>query len=82
MAKNIGLERLILKKNKIIGYFISDQQSPFYQTEAFTKVLQFVQQNARICTMKEKETKKGLRLLLVFDGIDTVQKALEVLEKV
>ena len=82
LAKNIGLERLILKRNKMIGYFIADQQSSFYQTPIFTKVLQFVQQNPRICTMKEKETKQGLRLLLAFDGISSVEKALEVLEKV
>ncbi len=82
IAKNIGLERLILKRNKMIGYFIADQQSSFYQTPIFTKVLQFVQQNPRICTMKEKETKQGLRLLLAFDGISSVEKALEVLRKI
>lgn len=82
LAKNIGIERLILKKDKMIGYFIADQQSPFYQTEAFTRVLQFVQQNISLCTMKEKETKQGLRLLLTFDGITSVEKALETLQKV
>ena len=81
-AKNIGLERLILKRNKMIGYFIADQQSSFYQTPIFTNVLQFVQQNSRICTMKEKETKQGLRLLLAFDRIDSVEKALEILRKI
>jgi len=82
LAKNIGFERLILKKGKMIGYFISDQQSPYYQTEIFTKVLQFVQHNPSICTMKEKETKQGLRLLLTFDNITSIEKALEVLRKV
>ena len=82
IAKSIGLERLILKKNKMIGYFIADQQSPFYQTEAFTSVLQFVQQNMSLCKMKEKETKQGLRLLLTFDDITSIEKALETLRKV
>jgi len=82
IAKNIGLERLILKRNKMIGYFIADQQSSFYQTPIFTRVLQFVQQNPRICVMKEKETKQGLRLLLSFDNISSVEKALAILRKV
>ena len=82
IAKNLGLERLILKQKKLIGYFIADQQSPFYQTEIFTKVLQFVQQNMAICKMKEKETKQGLRLLLSFDNITSIDKALETLQKI
>jgi len=82
IAKNLGLERLILKRNKMIGYFVSDQQSAYYQTEIFTKVLKFVQFNPAICKMKEKETKQGLRLLLTFENINSVDKALEVLQKI
>ena len=82
LAKNIGFERLILKKGKMIGYFISDQQSPYYQTETFTKVLQFVQQNMAICKMKEKDTKQGLRLLLTFDKINSIDKALQILSRI
>ena len=82
LAKNIGLERLILKKGKMIGYFVSDQQSAYYQTEIFTKVLKFVQFNPAICKMKEKETKQGLRLLLTFENINSVDIALESLQNI
>jgi len=82
LAKNIGFERLILKKGKMIGYFIADQQSAYYQTETFTKVLQFVQQHMTICKMKEKETKQGLRLLLTFDHITSINKAFSTLQKI
>ncbi|MDT0539033.1 transcription-repair coupling factor [Croceitalea sp. P059] len=81
-ANGIGLEKVILKKNKFIGYFIADQQSPFYQTTAFTKVLQYVQSHPKQCQLKEKQTRNGLRLLLVFDGITNVEKALGVLEPI
>lgn len=82
LAKKLGFERIILKKQKLIGYFIANQQSGFYQTETFTKILQFVQQNPNSCTMKEKQTKNGLRLLLTFNNINSVNVALEVLRKV
>ena len=82
LAKNIGFERLILKQGKMIGYFIADQQSPYYQTETFTRVLQFVQQNMAICKMKEKETKQGLRLLLTFDNITSIDEALSSLQSI
>jgi len=82
LAKSLGLERLILKKDKMIGYFVSDQQSAFYQTQTFTNLLKFVQFNSAICKMKEKETKQGLRLLLTFDTINSVDKALDTLQKI
>ncbi|WP_370002355.1 transcription-repair coupling factor, partial [Winogradskyella sp.] len=57
IATKMGIEKLVMKKGKMIGYFIQDQQSKFYQSEAFTKVLQFVQMNAGTCKMKEKQTR-------------------------
>jgi transcription-repair coupling factor (superfamily II helicase) len=82
LAKKLGLEKVILKKKRMVGYFVSDQQSDFYQTEAFTKMLRYVQQNPKSCVMKEKQTKNGLRLLITFIKIDSVAKALKVLEQV
>jgi len=76
IATKIGLEKIVLKNNRLIGYFINDQQSDFYQSPTFTKVLQFVQQNPTEVKMKEKETRNGLRLLLTFEDITTVEDAL------
>ncbi|MBQ4818949.1 transcription-repair coupling factor [Aquimarina sp. MMG016] len=80
IATSIGIEKVIMKQNKLIGYFISDQQSNFYQSPAFSKVLQFVQQNPDKCKMKEKQTRNGLRLLLTFENINSVNSALKVLQ--
>jgi len=82
LAKKLGLEKLILKKTRMIGYFVSDQKSAFYQTDNFTNMLKYVQQNGKSCVMKEKETKNGLRLLVTFIHIDSVSKALGVLKKI
>ncbi|AUC16701.1 transcription-repair coupling factor [Tenacibaculum sp. SZ-18] len=82
LAKSLGLEKVILKQKRLVGYFVSDQQSDFYQTEAFTRMLKYVQQNSKSCVMKEKQTKKGLRLLITFIKIDSVKKALTTLEKI
>ncbi len=82
IAKQLGLERIILKKKRLIGYFIADQQSGFYQTDDFTRILHYLQKNSKTCVMKEKHTKNGLRLLITFIHIDSVQKALDVLQKI
>lgn len=80
IATHIGLEKVIMKKGKFMGYFIADQQSKFYQTAAFTQVLQYVQHHPQQAKLKEKQTRNGLRLLLVFDRVTSVEKALKVLE--
>jgi transcription-repair coupling factor (superfamily II helicase) len=82
LAKALGLEKIILKQKRMLGYFVANQQSDFYQTEAFTKILKYVQQNGKSCVMKEKETKNGLRLLITFIRIDSVKTALAILQKI
>ncbi len=81
-ATQIGIEKLILKQGKMIGYFVGDQQSDFYQSTRFHKVLQFVQQNGNLCKMKEKDTKNGLRLLLTFENVKSINKALELINQI
>ena len=80
IANSIGLEKIVMKKGKLIGYFISDQQSAFYQSPGFMKVMRFVQSHPQLCKVKEKQTRNGLRLLLVFERITSVDKALKAME--
>ena len=82
LAKKLGLEKIILKQKRMVGYFVADQQSNFYQTETFTQFLKYVQQHSKDCVMKEKETNSGLRLLITFIKIDTVKKAFETLANI
>ena len=82
LSKELGIEKIILKQKRMIGYFVSNKQSEFYQTEAFTKMLKYVQKNSKSCVMKEKETKNGLRLLVTFIKIDSVKKALDILNTI
>ncbi|UOB16127.1 transcription-repair coupling factor [Abyssalbus ytuae] len=80
IATKLGLEKLVLKHGKMVGYFIADQQSSFYQSPAFTRILKMVQQNSQTCKIKEKQTRNGLRLLLTFENIKSIDKALTILK--
>ena len=79
IATHYGLEKVVMKNKKLIGFFIADQQSKFYQSPAFSRVLQFVQTHSNKVTLKEKKTSKGLRLLLTAAGVSSVEKALDIL---
>jgi transcription-repair coupling factor (superfamily II helicase) len=76
-ALDLGFEKLLLKFNKLTGYFISNPDSPFYQSEAFTKVLQFVQDNPRASKMKQTNE----RLTISFENVKSIREGIEVLEK-
>ncbi len=73
LAQKMGLERLVIKSNKMIGYFIADPQSPFYETEIFTQVLNHIQRNARGCKLSEKND----RLRIIFDEVKHIRDAYE-----
>ena len=79
IAINMGLERVIMKQGKFVGYFVSDQQSSFYQSDDFNNVLKFAQQKTHFISIKEKSTRTGLKLLMTIDKINHIDHVLKVL---
>lgn len=78
LARDIGFEKIVLKNDLFVCYFISDQESGYFQSEKFTGVLNFIQTNPRSCKLKES----GNRLSLTFKEIKDVTGALFWLEKI
>ncbi|AZQ43397.1 transcription-repair coupling factor [Nonlabens ponticola] len=82
IASRIGLEKIVMKQGKFIGYFIADQSSSFYQTETFSYLLQAVNSSGKTMQLKEKQTRSGLRLLLKMEQCKSVDQALANLDKI
>lgn len=76
-ALELGIEKIILKENKMICYFVSDQQSPFYRSALFLKIVQFVQKNDSKANMREINHK----LTLSFPHVPNVETAGYILEE-
>ena len=72
LAMDIGIERLVLKNGRMTCYFIANQQSQYYQSESFTRVLKFIQNNPRAAKMKEANNK----LTLTFESVKSVKDAI------
>jgi len=81
-ATKLGIEKIVMKQGKLTCYFISNQQSDFYQTNQFGRILDYSRTNPTHTRLKEKETKNGLRLLLIIDHIKSVSKALDALNQI
>jgi transcription-repair coupling factor (superfamily II helicase) len=77
-AKSIGFEKLVLKSGKMIGHFMSNTESNYFKSKAFDGVLDFIKTHHQLCNMKENNG----RLRLVVNEIDSVEKALETLNKI
>ena len=77
IAVGLGMERIMLKNGKMTISFVSDQNSVFYQSPQFTTIIGNVQRYRSTCQMQEKNGK----LVLSFDGVRTVEKALGLLQK-
>ena len=80
LAIQNGFEKLILKNEKMICQFISSKEDKFYSSGEFGKILQTIQNNQNLCQLKEKKSTNGERLLLVFQEIDSIEKAIKCLK--
>jgi transcription-repair coupling factor (superfamily II helicase) len=78
VAKLLGFEKISYKKGVLRGYFISNKQSPFFDSVMFNKVLHFAQIHPRLCNLKE--VKDSLRI--AFENLKTIDEAIEMLEMV
>ncbi|MDL2254910.1 transcription-repair coupling factor, partial [Bacteroidales bacterium OttesenSCG-928-J16] len=81
LGKRFGIEKIVLKQDKMVAWFITKQDSPFYQSPQFGAVLRYLQKNPKKdCQMKENND----RLSLIVNHVPDVTTALQrfwVIEK-
>jgi len=77
-GQDIGLEKVVFKQKKLIGYFIGDKNSRYFESPKFTKVLQYVQANVNRVQIRERKE----RLSMVFTNVNSLDKAIQLLEEV
>ncbi len=78
LAKQLGIEKVTLKNNRMSLFLIANNESPYYQSKAFDKLLQFVQQYPRECELKEKNNKRWVSI----KSIESVEKACFTLQEI
>ncbi|MBO7200520.1 MAG: transcription-repair coupling factor [Bacteroidales bacterium] len=77
LAKDLGIEKLVLKRESMICYFVANQDSGFYKSPAFMNLIRFVQDNSKICHLKESKDK----LSLVFASVRSIASATDILRR-
>ncbi|MBR1547906.1 MAG: transcription-repair coupling factor, partial [Prevotella sp.] len=77
-CKMLGFEKVVLRAGRMTLFFVSQADSPFYQSETFDRILTFVAQNARRCQLREVGGKRSL----VVTGIPTVGDAVALVGQI
>ena len=78
MAKRMGIEKVFLKAGRMTLYFVSNLESPYYQSEAFGKVINYMAQNPRECNLREQNGKRSM----VIKNVTDVQTAVRIMQEI
>jgi transcription-repair coupling factor (superfamily II helicase) len=65
LAIKIGFQKIVIRNNTLLAYFPSNQQSNYYSSPKFAKVLNYVQHNPQNLQIKEINEKLSLKVLKV-----------------
>ena len=78
IGKNLGCEKMMLKQGRMTLFFVSQNDSPFYQSETFDHILSYVARNPRRCQFREQNGKRSM----VITDIPTVESAVALLSQI
>ncbi|MDO4763179.1 MAG: transcription-repair coupling factor [Flavobacteriaceae bacterium] len=74
LAAEIGFEKIVMKNGIFLGYFPSNPQDKFYQSEQFKHIIDYLSQNPTAAQLKEKSTKEGNQLMLRKEQVKSVEE--------
>lgn len=76
LAGKLGFEKISLRNKRLIGYFVNNPASHFYNSEMFGRIMQYVKENGSRCKLKQE----GNKLSLTIQNVESVNRAIEVLQ--
>ena len=78
LAARLGVEKVFLKGGRMTLFFVSNPDSPYYQSAAFGKMIDYMMKYTRRCDLREQN---GRRSMLIKD-IPNVETAVSVLQEI
>jgi len=83
IGKGLAMENIRLKGKQMYAFFVSNQESAFYGSVQFSKILGHIQTQPGCCQLREKNSKLSLRFSDIYSvkqGLEKLQKLKEALE--
>ena len=82
LASDIGFEKIVMKNGIFLGYFPTNPQDKFYQSEKFRNIIAYLTQNPHQAQLKEKMGKEGNQLMMRKEGVKNVDEVNSLLNKI
>ena len=78
LGKRLGIEKIMLKQQKMFLFFVSNLDSPYYQSDIFGRVLHYVTHHVHRCGLREANGKRSM----VVSEITSVNDALTICREI
>ncbi|HVX25354.1 MAG TPA: transcription-repair coupling factor [Parafilimonas sp.] len=76
-AVDLGFEKMTLKEQTLRCYFINKNDSPYFESDVFTGIMQYVQTETNKARLKQT----GKNFLLIVNDVDDMNVMLEFLQR-
>ena len=76
-AQELGFERLILKNKQLRLYFVSNPDSPYYDSDTFRHIMEVIQLQIKNCRLKLV----GTAQMLIIDNVKGIEEVLGLLKR-
>ena len=78
LARQLGIEKVALKQERMYLYFVDESNKAYYQSPMFGKIINYMQQNARRCNIRENNNRRSISIAMV----TTVEAAVDILSTI
>ncbi len=78
LAARLGAEKVFLKGGRMSLFFISNADSPYFQSRAFGKIIEYMMRNTRRCDLREQSGKRSI----LIKNVPNVETALGILKEI
>ncbi len=76
-AIKLGFEKIVMKNNVMLVYFVFNQQSQYYSTPLFANILNYINSSPNNMAVAEQNGK----LILKIKGVNTIEKGYNIVDK-
>lgn len=80
LCRRLGFERLILKNNKLLLFFVESPQSLYYESDGFQALSGLIASEGALRGLRLKQRLVPQRLTLIKDNVKSMAQAQDVLE--
>lgn len=78
LAVRLGVEKVFLKGGRMSMFFVSNPDSPYFQSQAFGKMIAYMMKYTRRCDLREQNNKRSMSV----KDVSSVEEAVSVLQEI